>query len=131
MILSDIVKQANDLADEAESIQKVTAFLNDAIAKINIRLNAELPYFDATEDTAHVLPEKWVRALLIPFAVGRIKQMDSSQFEYTDAYNEFMMGLDELSTRYVVPDEYKDTTSSAATSDIFTTNPGFPFGGRW
>lgn len=137
--LSELVKLVNTLADEQESQDMVAGFINDAIAKINIRLKANFPFLNKAEDVP-VFPEKWQRALLIPFGVGRLKQWDSSQFEYTDAYSEFLANLDEMAASYVVPDEYKDPSTDgyfdengvwhAYTSDVFTT-PTFPWGGRW
>ena len=130
MTLSELIEQANAIADEQETSVTVTGFINDAIAKINIRLKANLPYMSADlPDEEPIFPEKWQRAVLIPFAVGRIKQKDSSQFEYTDAYNEFMLGLDDMAAQYIVPEILKDDTYASVTSDIYT-NPPFPHW-RW
>lgn len=132
MNLNDLVKAVRILSDEqGEPAENITSHMNDAIAKINIKLKAEFPYLDSTQgDEEPVFPEKWQRALLIPFAVGRIKQMDSSQFEYTDAYNEFLASLDDMLTDYTVPDVYKDVNIGTSSSDIYTT-PNVPWGWRW
>ena len=139
LTLSQLVTQINTLADEQESLTMIQGFVNDAIAKINIRLKADFPFLNAADDQP-AFPEKWQRALLIPFGVGRIKQYDASKFEYTDAYNEFLANLDEMAAGYVVPEQYKDRSGEGYTdengvlrsysSDIYTTPP-FPWGGRW
>jgi hypothetical protein len=103
----DLITESNDLADETESNATVLAFLNQAIAKINTILNCGFPYLTLTEDSEPVFSVKWQRTLLIPFAVGRIKQKDASQFEYTDAYSEFMDSLDVFKQKYRMPIIYK------------------------
>jgi hypothetical protein len=108
MKLSQLVTEINNLSDEQESVQKVTGFINDAIAKINIKLKTKFPYMDYSQDVEPAFPETWQRALLIPFAVGRVKQMDSSQFEFSQAYSEFAVMLDDMNTQYIVPEEYID-----------------------
>jgi hypothetical protein len=55
------------------------------------------------------LPEKWQRTLFIPFIIGRMKQVDASQFEYSDSFAEFQSNLVQFKTKYAIPDEYKDT----------------------
>jgi hypothetical protein len=138
--LSEIVNRINILADEQESMDMVAGFVNDAIAKINIRLKANFPSLVLATDEP-IFPEKWQRALLIPFGVGRIKQWDSSQFEYTDAYNEFLANLEDMAAQYVVPELFKDREGEgyidpitgewkSYTSDVYTTPPT-PWGGRW
>ena len=124
MILSEFVAHANDISDESESIRTITGFLNDGLAKINAECKANFPFMDYTAvDTEIPLPETWVRAVLLPFAAGRIKTKDSSQFEYSDLYAEFQNGLSLFRTNYRIPDIYKDHTSSTYTSDIYTTKP--------
>ena len=107
MKASELIARINDLADETESPNNVLGYINDAIAKINIELNSGFPSLDLANDTSPAFPEQWQHALIIPFSVGRIKQKDSSQFEYTDAYAQFLVDLMELKTKYVVPDRYK------------------------
>lgn len=129
MILSALVAHINELSGENEPISRVASYINDAIAKINIRLKANFPYTDITNDVELPFPEEYQRAVVVPFAVGRIKQADSSQFEYTDAYSEFVDALGDMVAYYPVPDNYKKP-DSAITSDIYTTPPN-PWGYGW
>lgn len=108
----ELIQESNELADENESNATVLGFLNQAIAKINIELNCEFPYLELTNEDAPVFPERWQRTLLIPFAVGRIKQKDSSQFEYSDAYGEFLDNLDNFRQKYNVPIIYRILSSN-------------------
>lgn len=130
MILSALVAHINNVADEQEPLTKVTGYINDAIAQINVKMKAEFPFMDSSLDTEPPFPEKYQRTVLVPFAVGRIKQADASQFEYTDAYVQFTDGLMEMMTNYPVPAIYKEPENTSYTSDIFTTPP-FIWGGRW
>lgn len=139
LTLTELAKEINTLADEQESVTMIQGFVNDAIAKINIRLKADFPFLKAPSESP-VFPEKWQRTLLIPFGVGRVKQYDSSKFEYTDSYSEFLVNLEEMAASYIVPEEYKDLSGQgytdengvfrSYTSDIYT-NPPTPWGGRW
>ena len=111
MNLSEFIASANDLSDESENAQTITRFLNDGIAKVNAECKANYPFVDYTMLEAEIpLPETWVRVMLVPFAAGRIKTKDSSQFEYTDLYTEFIDGLSNFKMNYRIPDIYKDTS---------------------
>lgn len=112
MKTTELIAAANGLSDETETNVTVLEFLNDAMALINEAANAGFPYLNLTETTnAPLIPEKWQRMLLIPFAVGRIKQKDSSQFEYSDAYSEFKDNLVTFKHKYNVPTIYKSLVS--------------------
>ena len=134
MILAEFIASANDISDESESAQTITRFLNDAIAKVNAECQANYPFMDYTDLNAEIqMPETWVRVMLLPFAAGRIKTKDSSQFEYSDLYAEFLDGLVTFKARYTIPDIYKDMsgmiydpvtdTWHKPTSDIYSTRP--------
>lgn len=134
MILSEFIANANDISDESESAQTVTRFLNDAIAKVNAECKANYPFMDyLVLDQELPLPETWVRTILLPFAAGRIKTKDSSQFEYSDLYGEFMDGLATFKSSYTIPDIYRDLSSMIfdpvtgqyyeRSSDIFVNKP--------
>lgn len=111
MNLSQLIEKVNDLSDEYHESKIVTAFLNDAISKINIEAGANFPYLNLTDSNTEYagFPEKWQMTLLVPFAVGRGKQKEGSQFEYSDAYNEFVNNLTVFRSKYKIPEEYQDT----------------------
>lgn len=113
MNLDDLAREINTLADEDYELEIVVSYINDAIAAINIECDTIFPNFDLNDPSKEytAFPEKWQRTLLIPFAVGRLKQLDSSQFEYTDAYNEFLTNLAKFRRRFSVPEAYKDKTA--------------------
>lgn len=126
MNISEIIDNINELADEQESTNVIIGFINDAIARVNIECDALFPSY-SIEDTEEkfILPDKWTRTLIIPFGVGRVKQRDSSQFEYTDAYREFLENLDMFKVKYTIPEELKDPDSNEGTypSDIYEHPP--------
>lgn len=129
MEINTAITQINNISDEQELPEIVLGFINDAISRINIECDANYPTYEPQDITQELpLPEKWIRALIIPFGVGRVKQRDSSQFEYTDAYSEFMENLNQFKHKYEIPEEYQDTESGgdSAASDIYE-NPPF----RW
>ena len=109
MKVGDIVTAVNTLADESFTTTQIVGFVNDAIARINIACSASFPYLDALnpEDYSY-FPDKWQRAMFIPFAVGRIKTVDGSQFEYIDNYGEFQATLEVFKLKYQIPNDYKD-----------------------
>lgn len=115
MNLSQLIEVVNDLSDEYHESKIVTASLNDAIAKINVEVGANFPYLNLTDSNTEYagFPEKWQRTLLVPFAVGRSKQKEGSQFEYTDAYTEFVNNVTLFKSKYPIPDEYRDTTETS------------------
>ena len=134
MQLSEFIRSANDISDESESAQTITGFLNDAIAKVNAECKANYPFMDYTDLNAEiVMPETWVRTILLPFAAGRIKTKDSSQFEYSDLYAEFVDGLINFKANYIIPDIYRDLSGMVydpvtgeykpISSDIYATRP--------
>lgn len=112
MNVIQIIQQANNISDEEISTTIAVGFINDAIARINVKCNAKFPFCDINDSNSEYpgFPETWQRALLVPFVVGRIKQTDSSQFEYSDAYGEFQDNLTTFQTKYPIPEVFKDTT---------------------
>lgn len=110
MTLDELVEAVNRLSDEDEDLEVITGYLNDAIAEINVFCDANFPFFNVNDTSRDYngFPEKWQRALLIPYAVGRVKQMDSSQFEYSDAYAQFYANLEQFRAKYPIPEEYQD-----------------------
>ena len=124
-----IIEVVNMLSDEQEPAANVLEYLNDAIARINIKLKSNLPYLTLDPGDTPIFPEKWQRALLIPFGVGRIKQQDSSQFEYSDAYQEFEINLADMAVQYEVPTVYKDDAADALGMPGIYDNA--PYGWNW
>ena len=125
MNLGQLITHVNTLSDEDFEPNIVTEFLNDAIAKINAECDANFPFFnilDSGSDYAG-FNETWQRLLLVPFAVGRSKQKESSQFEYTDAYNQFFADLLEFKSKYPIPEEYKNTNVSGVFDMDFSDSP--------
>jgi hypothetical protein len=106
--LSDVINQINELSDEQEAPNVVTNFVNDAIAEINVTCQTGFPEMVLAEDKEFMFPNKWVRMLIIPYGVGRVKQKDSSQFEYMDAYSQFIARVEEFRTQGVIPVEHKE-----------------------
>ena len=123
MNIGSLTQSVNKLADEDFDSAQIMEFVNDAIAKINITCSANFPFM-SDSDTGEYLgfPEKWQRAMFIPFVVGRMKAVDSSQFEYNDSYGEFQNNLMVFNLKYQVPDEYKDTNEPESFEHDFTTN---------
>lgn len=115
MDLLPLVAHINLATDEDFELKQVLAFCNDAISKINIEADALFPLIDltlkdkmyATEEWSYI-PDHWINMLIVPFASGRIKENDSSQFEYTDWYGQFDMNLRKFIDSYEIPDEYKN-----------------------
>lgn len=106
MLVSQIIAAVNSLGDDQLDDNTVMSWLNDAIAEINKECECELPFFTAVTETP-VIPETWQRMLLIPYGVARMKQQDSSKFEYDDSYAQFFNNLGGFSAQYEVPKQYK------------------------
>jgi hypothetical protein len=124
MNLGSLTNTCNTLAEESFSSAQVVEFVNDCVARINIEVGANFPFFSSTNSEDYTgFPEKWQRSLFIPFVVGRMKQVDSSQFEYNDSYSEFTSSLATFKMKYTVPDEYKDTTEQLSFAPDYTGNP--------
>lgn len=108
VLLGEIIEHINVLADEQEPPQEVVGFINDAIAFINADCQANFPYTRLNGGNERLeFDEKWIRTLIIPFAVGRIKQKDSSQFEYTDSYAQIIAKLEDFKSQGI-PLEHKE-----------------------
>lgn len=129
MDLRQLIDEANNLADDFLEDDEAKSFVNDAIAAINIEVNANFPFLEEMEDEP-VIPEKWQRMLIIPFAKGRIKEKDSSEFEWAAGYEQFFTNLGEFKGRYTVPDEFKDPDEAGGVSDkSIVENAPFLYGG--
>jgi hypothetical protein len=124
MNIGNIVKAVNNLADEDFSSNQIVEFANDCIARINIECEANFPFMTVEDTSDYVgFPETWQRVLFVPFVVGRVKAVDSSQFEYSDNYMEFTNNLISFKSKYRIPDEYKDSDVQVSFTPDFTGNP--------
>lgn len=116
MKVSELIKSVNDLADDILPDAEVVNYLNDGIAKINTESGANFPFLDViTPDQEPVIPEKWQRLLLVPYATAKVKQKDSSQFEYSDLYAQFADNMSEFKSKYTVPISYKELVEQTIT----------------
>lgn len=113
MNLEKLIQLSNDLADDQIPVEEVKEFVNDAIAAINIEVKANFPSLENMEDEP-VIPEKWQRMLIIPYAKARIKEKDSSQFEWEVGYEQFFENLSLFKANYKIPEEYRDEGSNEA-----------------
>lgn len=110
MNLSELIDLVYTLADEEGTPDTITKWLNNGLSLVNVEMETNLPYFDlATSSEEHVIPRKYLETVLVPFAVGRLKQTDASQFEFTEAYAQFRDALGNMKAKYNIPEEYKDT----------------------
>lgn len=139
MNLTQLIAHAGDIADETISVLKGTEYVNDAIAKLNMRAKANFPFMNAADPNDEFpFSETWQRTILVPFVAGRIKTKDSSQFEYTDFYQEFLDAVESFISDYPIPEEYKSTAGKVydpvtgqwltITSDIYANKP---YGWSW
>jgi hypothetical protein len=128
MLVSDAITLVDTLADEGASDTEIIGWINDALADIGREVKATYPEVTSASDTLP-LENKWCRLLLVVYAAARNKQKEASQFEYRDLYGQYLSSLEDFAMRYVVPDQYKDTTTDVE-SDIFTTPP-YGWGGSW
>lgn len=111
-----LYKHINLVTDEDFELMEVIGFINDAIARINVKMEATYPFVEddlPNEDMYRfeeydAIPDHWQRMLFVPFAAGRIKENDSSQFEYSDWYAQFEFNLDQFYDKYEVPLVFKD-----------------------
>lgn len=113
-----LIDHINLATDEDFEILEVIGFINDGIARVNVEVSAKFPFIedDLPDESMYqfeeyeAIPDSWIRMLLVPFAAGRIKENDSSQFEYVDWYQQFMINLDLFKNKYDIPEEYLDDT---------------------
>ena len=132
-----LVQHINLVSDEDFEFKEVLSFVNDAIAKINIECGAIFPFIDVEFDQpvdeypTRAINNTWQRQLLVPYAAGRIKENDASQFEYTDWYGQFDINLQQFKTKVIIPDEYLDKTLNGGnfagdfTNNMFSPTKGW------
>lgn len=108
MNLEKLIELGNSLADDQIPVEQVHEFVNDAIAAINIEVGSKFPMLTEMTDEP-VIPEQWQRMLLVPYTKARIKEQDSSQFEWEIGYEQFFENLLQFKKQYDIPEEYVDT----------------------
>lgn len=109
MNLAQLIVSVNSLADDLIPDDEVQEFINDAIAAINIETKAKFPSLEGMDDMPE-FPEKWQRMLIVPYAKARIKEKDSSQFEWEIGYEQFFENIMQFKKQYDIPEEFKDET---------------------
>lgn len=125
-----LMTHINRVTDEDFELLDMIGFINDAIQKINVEAGTIFPVIDDTlptklyeQEEYTAIPDKWISMLIVPFAAGRIKENDSSQFEYLDWYRQFDMSLERFKTDYRVPEEFIDPDSqNGRYEDDFSNN---------
>lgn len=124
MNISDLIDSINLDTDENFEEEDVLVFINDGIARINIECNANFPFISEEDVEYTALPKKWIMMLIKPYASAKIKQNDSSQFEYIDYYSIFDNNLSRFKQFYEIPDEYKDEEAiDRVTFQDFSNHP--------
>jgi len=127
LTLGKLIELGMSLADDMLPEDEVKEFVNDAIAAINIEVDADFPFLDAMDDVFPI-PEKWQRLLIVPFVKARIKEKDSSQFEWEVGYEQFFTNLRDFAAKYVIPEQYKET-KNAHTESTIVANVPYGWGG--
>ena len=119
-----LMQHINRVTDEDFELADMLGFINDAIQKINVEMGTLFPEIDETlpervyeQEEYTAFPDKWIRMLIVPFAAGRIKENDSSQFEYMDWYAQFDINLEKFRTGYTIPLVYIDPTAPGGRYD--------------
>lgn len=114
--VGQLVSSVNTLSEEILSTDDIVLWFNNAIARINVESNANFPYLTGDVEESPAFGDDWHYLLLIPFATARIKQMDSSQFEYNDLFGEFENNLRKFVAFYEIPEIYKKPPATNASS---------------
>ena len=127
MTLQEMIDLINLSTDENFTNEEVLSFMNQAIAKVNSECQADFPYITQTQvdadETYEGFEEVWQRMLIVPYASGKIKQNDASQFEYTDFYIMFDNNLSNFKANYDIPDEYALNESGSVKFINFNNSP--------
>lgn len=106
--VSDIITAANNLLDDSLTPAMLVGWINDCLAEIGTSVNAVFPEADVTNTTASlVIPSIWARQIIVPYVAAKGKQQDSSQFEYTDMFNQYTSKLNNFVSRYTPPLQYQ------------------------
>jgi hypothetical protein len=117
MNIKQITDIANNYTDEVFSTTVCIDFANEAIAKINVALGANLPYFVFVQGTTNsndytALKEEWIRTVIIPYVSYSIKLNDGSLQESTSNFiQRYQQGLKDLKkNKYsAISEDYRNT----------------------
>lgn len=108
MNITELTEQVNRITDESFPVEFIVSFLNDGIAAVNVECESDFPFLDSSDlDAEPDFPESWQRMLLVNYAAARVKQNDSSQFEYSDLYAQFEHALSKFKSSYEIPEAYR------------------------
>src|SRR5699024_437373 len=108
------------LAGDELKVSDAVSFINDGVSAVNVGVGATFPLLEDAKDEL-VLPEEWQRMLIVPYAKGRIKEMQSEHpSTWEVAYNTFYDNLAIFKDTYVIPDEYKQHEYSSIAEQIIS-----------
>jgi hypothetical protein len=116
MQVSELIVHINSLSDDQIPENEVISFINDAMVYIGKEIKATFPSLSAPTDEP-AIPDKWQRLLIIPFGKGRVKEKDSSQFEWESGYRQFYDGLNDFKLQYQAPIIYRDLKPGTSVTD--------------
>lgn len=89
MTISEIAVLANQATDENYSVNLITGYVNQAIARINVTLDANFPLFLSADYDFVALSDSWIHLLFVTYASYAIKMNDGSLNEADRYRNEF------------------------------------------
>ena len=110
MTLEKITEIANSYADEQFDEDIIEGFVNEAIARINITLDVDLPFFGIDTTDYDAIDESWQRMIFVPYVTYSIKVNDGSMNEASYAFMQrFESGMRELkrSRSFDIPKKYR------------------------
>jgi len=78
MTVNKITELANNITDENIEASVVQGFLDNVVARINVTLDATLPFFTGVDVNYTALSDNWQRLLFVSYASYAIKANDGS-----------------------------------------------------
>lgn len=89
MTITEIATHANNITDENYSNSMIMGFVNQAVAKTNATLHAQLPLFTSVDTTYTAINDNWQYLLFVIYAAYSIKANDGSLNEADRLKREF------------------------------------------
>jgi len=89
MTVEQITQLANNITDENIEASVVQGFLDNVVARINVTLDATLPFHTGVNVDYTALSENWQRLLFVSYASYAIKANDGSLNEADRYRSEF------------------------------------------